>query len=185
MVPAGSIVRCEVTATTQSFGSPDFAVQNVSSLLAQSGFGVVGASTTTPGMLDDLTGSVLGNGVQFQAVLDVQVPSAFGDPKDVLSIVENAFYQVTGAYPTAASAPSVTSPGGSAQSTGEPGLSSSGIGGSGSGVTGAIASGLSNAGSSLLGVGSHLLIGVIVLIVAILFIVGYSPNTRAVAGALR
>jgi hypothetical protein len=183
MVSAGSIVRCQVTSTTTFFSSPDDVVNHVSSLLVQSGYGVRNASTQTAGILDQILG--VGSNFPFQATLDVQVPSDFGDPSDVLSIVMNAFFQVTGAYPTAGSAPSVTAPGGSAQSTGQPDLSNSGIGGSGSGVTSAVTGAVESAGSSILGVGSNLLIGVVILIVAILFIVGYSPNTRAVAGALR
>jgi len=179
MVSAQSVVRCQVTSTTTFFSSPDDVVNHVSSLLVQSGYGVRNVSTQTAGVLDQILG--IGSNFPFQATLDVQVPSDFGDPSDVLSIVENAFYQVTGAYPTAASAPSVTAPGGSAQSTGQPDLSSSGVGGSGSGVSGALTSAVSTG----LSASSNLLIGLAILIIAVLAIVGFAPNTRAVAGALR
>lgn len=175
MVSAQSIVRCQVTSTTTFFSSPDDVVNHVSSLLVQSGYGVRNASTQTAGLLDQILG--MGSNFPFQATLDVQVSSDFGDPSDVLSIVENAFYQVTGVYPTAASAPSVTPPGGSAQPTGQPDANNSGIGGSGSGA-GADAT---KAAQAL----QNLLIGLAILIVAVVAIVGFAPNTRAVAGALR
>jgi hypothetical protein len=181
MVAAGSTVSCQVSSTTTFFSSPDDVMSAVSSVLAQSGYGVRNASTQTAGVLDQILG--MGSNFPFQGSLDVQVPSAFADPSDVLSIVENAFYQTTGAYPSAAAVISVTGPNGGLQQVSS-GLSSSGIGGSTSGVTSSLTSGATGLLSGLAGAGSNLLIGAVVLILAVLLIVGYAPNTGKVAGAL-
>ena len=174
MVRAGSIVHCEVTSVTSLSDNADGVVNQVSSLLAQSGYGTRNASASVGVTNVTLSG---GWGYSFQASLDVQVPTDFGDPNDVLSIVQNAFYQVTGSLPTAATVTSVTAPGGTAQSTGLPGLSSSGIGGtSGDSSIGNVFSGVAS-------LGSNLLIGLAVLVLAILLIVGFAPNTGRVAGA--
>ena len=109
MVPAGSIVTCQITTQAPEFSSGDDVIAGVSSILSQNGYGVLNASTTSAGTLDAIIS--LGANLPFQATMQIQVPAAFNLPTDVLSIVENAFYQVTGTYPTAATAPSVQVPG--------------------------------------------------------------------------
>ncbi len=182
MVPAGSIVTCQVTSQTTFTQSPDDVIQAASSILASNGYGVLNTQEQDAGVLD----RVLNAGYfAFQATLQVQVPTAFAQPTDVLSIVQNAFYQVTGSYPTSASVPSVQTPGSAIQSTGLPGLSSTGIGGSASGVTSQATSGLSSLTSTLGNIGTYGVVGIAALALILVLIVGFAPNTREVARAIR
>jgi hypothetical protein len=177
MVAAGSIVHCEITSTETDFQSADSIVQDASSVLAGEGYSVVGASTNV-GVVNILESG--GWGYAFQANLDVLVPSSFAASTDVLSIVQNAFYQANGVYPGIASAPYVSS-GGVAAPTGLPSLTPAGVGGTSadSAATAGINSFL-NALKALLGNG---LLLVAILIGVLIYVAGYSPNTRHVVGA--
>ena len=177
MVPAGAIVHCEITSTETNGDSADAIVQTASSILSSEGYGVVGASSSV-GVVNVLESG--GFGYAFQADLDVQVPSAFGSPTDVLSIVQNAFYQANGVYPGIGTAPYVSS-GGVTAPTGLPSLTPSGIGGTSadSSLTAGLNSFL-NALKALLG---NSLLLVAVLIGVLIFVAGYSPNTKHVVGA--
>jgi hypothetical protein len=178
MVPAGAIVHCEITSTETDFQSADSIVQSASSILAQEGYGVVGASTNV-GIVNMLESA--GVGYAFQANLDIQVPSAFGAPTDVLSIVQNAFYQANGVYPGVASAPYVSS-GGVTTSTGSPSLTPAGIGGTAADST--LSAGLNSFATGLQGLLSNGLLIVALLVGLLIYVAGYSPNTRHIAGAL-
>lgn len=179
IVKAGSVVTCQVTSIVGLTDSEDGIVQGVSSILAQSGYGVQNASVQDAGSLSS-TG--WGTTLPFQASMDVVTPADFGDPIDVVSIVANAFYQVTGSYPTSATWSKVTGPAGTVAG---PGLSPAGIGGADSGLGGALAGAVNNVfaqvGTALkaaTSAGSSLLIGLAVLLVIILAIVGWAPNTE-------
>lgn len=177
-VAAGAIVHCELTSTETDFQSADSIVQDASSILAGEGYSVVGASTNV-GVVNVLESG--GFGYAFQANLDIMVPSAFGSPNDVLSIVQNAFYQTNGVYPGIASAPYVSS-GGVTIPTGQPGQLPSGIGGTSADSSASNA--LKSFTDGLAALLKNGLLLVVVLIGVLIFVVGYSPNTRHIAGAL-
>lgn len=187
MVNAGDIVEVQITTQNTFTTTPEDVLQGASSILASEGYGVVGASISQPGILD----TILGAGyTTFQADLKIQVPNAFGQASDVASIVANAFYQETGNYPTTVSAVSVQTPGGAPVSTGVAPLSTTGVGGSGTGVTTAatdfgaqVQAQIKAFLDGLKSLGTMAIIGIIVLAIALMFFVGYSPNTRHVAGA--
>lgn len=180
LVQANSIVTCQVTSQTTFTQNADAVVQAASSMLASEGYGVLSASESDAGVLD----TILSAGyISFQVTLQIQVPTAFGAETDVLSIVENAFYQVAGSYPTSGTVTSVTPPGGTPQATGLPSFSPTAIGGSGSGITSQVQATGSSLFSGLQSLGSTALIALAVLIIALVFVVGYSPNTRHVASA--
>jgi hypothetical protein len=182
MINAGDIVTCQVTSQTTFSQNASDVIQAASSILASEGYGVLNSQEQDAGILD----TILSAGyIAFQVTMQVQVPTAFAQPTDVLSIVENAFYQVTGAYPTAGSVPSVQTPGSGIQSTGLPGLSSTGIGGSSSGVTSQAVSGLSSLGSTLGSIGTYGVVGIVAIVLILLLLVGFAPNTRDIARAVR
>jgi hypothetical protein len=178
MVPAGAIVHCEITSTETDFQSADSIVQSASSILSQEGYGVVGASTNV-GVVNILESA--GVGYAFQANLDIQVPSAFGAPTDVLSIVQNAFYQANGVYPGVASAPYVSS-GGVTTSTGSPALTPAGIGGTAADAT--LGNSIKSFTDGLTALLQNGLLLVVILVGVLIYVAGYSPNTRHIAGAL-
>jgi hypothetical protein len=195
LVNAGDIVTCQVTSQTANSyvemadgnfsgtGGPEDIVTQVSSILAQQGFGVLNSSVGSAAMntLENLL--TLGTGISFQATMQIQVPMAFAQPTDVLSIVENAFYQATGVYPTAATAPTDQSSGQPAQPTGLPTLSPAGVGGSSSSVSAPVVGAATGLGSVLSSLGSSTLLLLALLIGVLIFVAGYSPNTRHVAEA--
>jgi hypothetical protein len=180
IVKAGSVVTCQITSIVGLTNSEDGIVQGVASLLASNGFGVGNTSVQDPGSLSS-TG--WGTTLPFQASMDVTVPADFGDPSDVVLIVANAFYQVAGSYPTSATWSNVTAPGG-AVTAGTP-LNPGGIGGADSGLGGSLVGGINNVFAQLdtaikaaTSAGSNLLLGLAILVVIILAIVGWAPNTE-------
>jgi hypothetical protein len=179
MVQIGDLVTCVVTSQTDGLNSADYTAQEVSQNLAAQGYPVLTASTSE-GILNAI-GSV-GYGVPFQATMVIQSPAVFAQPTDLLSIVQNAFYQVLGVYPTAASVPTVQTPGAAPQSTGLPSASPTDVGGAGSDT--ALGNSFTNFLNSLKSLGEGALALIVLLIFGLVFVVGYSPNTREVARAV-
>jgi hypothetical protein len=182
MVSAGSVVTVIIT-NPPTYSSDNDVVAGVSSILAQSGYGVQSASTQSAGILDNIL--ALGP-TSWQATMSIYTPNDFGDPQDLVSIVENAFFQETGNYPTAGAWTQVNSPtGGATVNSSGPLPSSLSIGGSGSGATGAVVSGVSGAASTLASIGTYGVVGIAALALILVLIVGFAPNTKAVAEAVR
>jgi hypothetical protein len=180
VVNAGDIVTCQITSQTTFSQDAQAVIQTASSILASEGYGVLGTQEQDAGILD----TVLSAGyIAFQVTMQIQSPMAFAQPTDLLSIVENAFYQATGSYPTSATVPTVQPAGGAPQSTGLPALSSTGIGGSASGVTAAVTSGASSLASTLGTIGTWGIGGIVAIALILLLIIGFAPNTGKVAGA--
>jgi hypothetical protein len=182
---AGSIVDVQLTASTGLTSTPDSVLQQVSGVLASGGQ----LTSVGPSILNGSTSGIalstllsLSSDQPFQADFPVLTQCEFAAQGDVASIVANAFYQVTGNYPTSVNVVSVTPPSGVTVPASAPPLSASGVGGSTSGggaVTTSIQNGLASLGSA----GTSLLIGLAAIIILVLVLVAYGPNVGKIASA--
>jgi hypothetical protein len=122
IVPDQSIVIYQGRWQTPAggMGGPMPVVRAIESALANDGLTVHNESVNAP------TAASLGfNNIPFSITLTLQVTNGmgYGDPNDILSVINHEVYVATGAMPLAGSITSVQSPGGGQQPTGQPTIS--------------------------------------------------------------
>lgn len=184
MVAQGSIVDVQLTSDTGT-ATPDAIIQQAVAIIASGGqLQSVNPQVTTSllaGFLNTL--SSLNSDQPFQVDFPVLCLTAFNLPTDVAAIVANAFYQVTGNYPSAVTAVSVTPPNAAGTT---PALSSTGVAGSNAGAAAAatgITAQITAAIQSLGSIGTNLLIGLAAIIILAIVLIAYGPNIGKIAGA--
>jgi len=128
-------------------------------------------------------GEYIGAPVDYQATL--QLNNFYVSDSDALAgMVNAAFDQIdTGASVYSAAVTQVTSPSGTAASTGQPGNVSTGVGAPGTGIAAGIGNTISNAVSGLTSGVWAILIGIAVIVILVLVLAAYGPNVKDIAGA--
>jgi hypothetical protein len=121
IVPDQSIVTYTGTWTPTYFMGANDIITAVSAALAKDGLNVKHVDTTA-GFLDT---TIVGMTIQptpFNVTLQIQVANGqgYGDPNDIVSIVNHEVYVATGAMPVGSSMPIVQAPGGAPTPTGQP-----------------------------------------------------------------
>lgn len=185
MIAQGSIIDIQITSDTGT-STPDAIIQQAVAILASGGqlqsINPVVTTSFLSGFLNTITS--LSADQPFQVDFPVVCLTAFNQASDAASIVANAFYQVTGVYPSAVTAVSVTAP--NANGT-TPALSSIGVAGNATGAGAAVTSvsdSITNALASLGTLGTNLLIGLAAIIVLAIVLIAYGPNIGKLAGAV-
>lgn len=164
-VNPGAVIQYQASVTDTITLDPSQVISQVGQILSAEGLSIQDSSYTTPSVADQAEILVLQSfSLPFSVNLSVGVNGSYSSQDDVKSIIDNAFYQVTGQLPQSSSVPNILSnPGASAGATGETtqaGFSSSSIGDS-------ISSFLNNLGTGT----TFAIIAVIVIVVVIIAIV--------------
>jgi hypothetical protein len=179
MIPAGSILSVSIGGRTGITQSSDDIVNAASGLLGGSGLNVLTYSIQKSSILDQM---MTVYHIPFTAQLRIQTTGDYDSADDILSIVKGQFYAATGSsdYPTSGSVVSVTTPDGSSQDTGEGIQGNPNPGGASTGIGDLV----SNFFSGLQSTTTTLLIAVAGILVLILILAAYGPNTGAIARAV-
>jgi hypothetical protein len=117
MIPNHSVITYIGTWQTDRWTSPNDTLTNVTAALQADGLSMRDAQVNVP-----LAVYLPLTAIKFNVHLTLQVENGLGfaTPDDIIAIVRHEVYQVTGAFPSADSVPTVVAPGQAPQATGQP-----------------------------------------------------------------
>lgn len=174
----GAVLQYTAAVTDTITLNPAQVISAVGQVLSPQGITVQASNYTTPSLLDQAEIlAVQSFSLPFNCTLSVGVQGNYGSENDVQSIVDNAFYQVTGQLPTSSSIPQIVSnPGGAgAGSTGQASQTPFASTGSGLSSIGDAFSGFFNS----LSTGSTFAIIAVIVIIVVIIAIALLPDAPA------
>ena len=185
MISSGSIVSLGVGASTRFDQDPDSVMQSVASALQAQGLPIRAYTTQTESAASQALGLLTFAPKNFTVKMQVQTYQDYDSTQDLLNAIVGEIYSETGFWPTQSSVTQVTSPDGVSMSTGQPDVTNPSA--SSGSPTAGIAGSIEKFFTTLTSTTKWILIAVVGIVVLVLIVAAFSPNTphiaRAVAGA--
>jgi hypothetical protein len=180
-INSGDTITLSIAAKTSYGASPSSILDSVSLALQKDNLRVVSSQVQTSGFSESVTNLLTGSGNSFLATMKLQAQGDFNSDTDVADIVAHEIYVATGIfgaggnYPQAVSVLSVNDV--------ATGLGPAAPGPSGEPPSSSLSDIISGFFDKLQGAGTTLLVVVVGIIVLVLILAAYSPNTGHIARA--